>query len=162
FSAAAVAAGLAQETVRGDDWCIALARREQFLRASGEQTWPDGTGAGGYRFIHALYQQVLYHRTSAAQRVRLHHPIGGRREAGYGVQAGDIAAELAMHFARGRDNPRAVQYRQLAGQQAVQRSAYAEAVSHLTTALELLKTLPDTVERAERELSLQIMLGRAV
>ena len=44
-----------------------------------------------------------------------------------------------------------MEYLQLAGQQAVQRSANAEAISHLTTALELLKTLPDTVERAQQE-----------
>ena len=50
-------------------------------------------------------------------------------------------------------------YLQLAGQQAVQRSANAEAISHLTTALELLKTLPDTPERAQQELTLQIALG---
>ncbi len=52
-----------------------------------------------------------------------------------------------------------MEYLGLAGQQAVQRSAYAEAISHLTTALELLKTLPDTPERARQELTLQIALG---
>ena len=41
----------------------------------------------------------------------------------------------------------------------MQRSANAEAISHLTTALELLKTLPDTPERAQQELTLQITLG---
>ena len=44
----------------------------------------------------------------------------------------------------------------------MQRSAYAEAISHITRALELLETLPDTVERAQRELVLQITLGRAL
>ena len=47
----------------------------------------------------------------------------------------------------------------MAGQQAAQRSANEEAISHLTTALELLKTLPDTPERAQQELTLQIALG---
>ena len=61
---------------------------------------------------------------------------------------------LAMHFERGRDYSRAVKQLQLAGQQAVQRAAYVETISHVTTALELLKTLPDTVECAQRELSL--------
>jgi DNA-binding winged helix-turn-helix (wHTH) protein len=110
FSAATVAAGLAQEVERVDDWCTSLARRGQFLWTSGEQLWPDGTVAGGYRFVHALYQQVLYRRVSAARQVRLHQRIGARLEAGHGAQAGDIAAELAMHFARGRDAQRAVQY----------------------------------------------------
>src|SRR5712671_1882067 len=50
----------------------------------------------------------------------------------------------------------------LAGQQAIQRSAYAEAISHLSTAVELLETLPDAVERAQRELALQLTLGRAM
>ena len=78
-----------------------LTRRGQLLRASGEQVWPDGTVAGCYSFIHALYQEVVYQRVPAAQRVYLHRRIGARAEAGYGTQAGDIAAELAMHFERG-------------------------------------------------------------
>ena len=52
-----------------------------------------------------------------------------------------------------------MEYLHLAGQQAVQRSANTEAISHLTTALELLKTLPDTPERTQQELTLQIALG---
>src|SRR5262249_26708553 len=55
---------------------------------------------------------------------------------------------------------KAIDYLQLAGQQAVQRSANAEAITHLTSALELLKTLPKPPKRAERELSL--LLLRAV
>ena len=43
-----------------------------------------------------------------------------------------------------------------------QRSAYVEAVAHLTKGLELLKTLPDTPERVQQELTLQIGLGRAL
>jgi DNA-binding winged helix-turn-helix (wHTH) protein/predicted ATPase len=162
FSAAAVAAGLAQEAECVDDWCTSLARREQFLRASGERTWPDGMVAGGYRFVHALYQQVLYHRVSAAQRVRLHQRIGARLEAGYGAQAGAMATELALHFERGRDPQRAVQYLWQAGQRSMERSAYVEAVAHLTTGLEVLKTLPDTPECSQQELMLHIALGAAL
>ena len=55
-----------------------------------------------------------------------------------------------------------MEYLPLAGQQAVQRSAYTEAITHLTTALELLKTLPDTPERAQQELTLQLVLGPAL
>jgi hypothetical protein len=59
FAAAAVAAGLGQAGERVDEACATLAWRGQWLRAMGEQDWPDGTVAGGYRFGHALYQQVL-------------------------------------------------------------------------------------------------------
>ncbi len=41
----------------------------------------------------------------------------------------------------------------------MQRSAHAEALNHLTTGLELLNTLPDTPERAQQELTLQLALG---
>ena len=54
---------------------------------------------------------------------------------------------------------KAVEYLSLAGQQAAQRSANAEAVTHFTTALELLKILPDAPERIQQELTLQIALG---
>ena len=63
--------------------------------------WPDGTVAGGYRFMHALYQEVAYHRLTAARRVQLHRRIGEREEAGYGPQVRERAAELAMHFSAG-------------------------------------------------------------
>jgi len=50
----------------------------------------------------------------------------------------------------------------LAGQQAVQQSAYNEAMSHFTTALDLIPSLPDTPERAREELTLQLALGAAL
>jgi predicted ATPase len=53
--------------------------------------------AGGYRFTHALYQEVAYTRLTAARRAQLHRRIGERKEVGYGAQARLIAAELAVH-----------------------------------------------------------------
>ncbi len=41
----------------------------------------------------------------------------------------------------------------------LQRSAYLEAISHLSLALDLQKSLPETRERAQHELSLQVSLG---
>jgi predicted ATPase len=162
FSAAAVAAGLAHEVVQVEEWCTALARRRQWLQADGEQSWPDGTVAGGYRFTHALYQEIAYTRLTAARRAQLHRRIGERKEVGYGAQARQIAAELAVHFARGRDAWRAVHYLHYAGENALRRSAYQEAITHLTTGLEVLATLPETPIRAQQELDLQIALGPAL
>ena len=89
-----------------------MARREQFIHPQGVEEWPDGTVATCYGFTHALYQEVLYERVPLGRRVRLHQQIGARKEAAYGVRTRDIAAELAVHFVRGRDNQRAVQYLQ--------------------------------------------------
>jgi predicted ATPase len=55
-----------------------------------------------------------------------------------------------------------VDYLQRAGQQAVERSAYAEASSYLTTALDLLTTLPETRARSLQELIVQMTLGSAL
>jgi predicted ATPase len=57
---------------------------------------------------------------------------------------------------------RALPYWQKAGEQATQRSAYVEAVAHLTRGLELLKTLADTPERVQQELTLQLALSDAL
>ena len=86
FSAAAVAAGLGDDVVRIDERCAALARRSQLLDPRGEQTWPDGTVAGCYGFVHALYQEVLYSRLTAARRVYLpmvRHPLAVARAMAY-------------------------------------------------------------------------------
>jgi predicted ATPase len=56
----------------------------------------------------------------------------------------------------------AVNYWQKAGESALARSANAEAVSHVSRALELLKTLPDGSDRIREELALQLILGPAL
>jgi tetratricopeptide (TPR) repeat protein len=162
FSAAAVAAGSRQSTEAVETYCDSLVRRGQFLRAQGTGEWPDGTIAARYGFVHALYQEVLYDQISATRRSRLHRQIGEREEQGYGNRAREIAAELAVHFERGRDYPKAIQYLQHAGENALRRSAHQEAIGLLTRGLELLKTLPDTPERAQHELTLQLALNDAL
>jgi tetratricopeptide (TPR) repeat protein len=161
FVVASVAAGvqLAPEAVEAV--CEGLARQGQFLEDRGLVEWPDGTVSGRYGFRHALYQAVVYQRLGAGRRTRLHRLLGTRDEAGYGARTSEIAAALAMHFERGRDPSRAVRYRQQAAEQALRRYAYQEAVEHLTTALALLQLLPETPERAQHELALQMVLGSA-
>jgi predicted ATPase len=162
FSAAAVAAGLGTEVVEAEAVCAELARRELVLRAGGEQSWPDGTVAGSYGFVHGLYQEVLYVRVPAAQRADWHRRIGQREEAGYGVRGHEIAARLAQHFTQGRDYARAVKYLRQAGENALRRSAYREASALLTQGLELLAFLPPTPERMQAELRLQLAYSSAL
>jgi predicted ATPase len=162
FSTAAVAEGLKQTTSEVETCCARLARGEQFIRATGMSAWPDGTVATSYSFLHALYQEVLYEHMPAGQRVTLHKQIGEREEHAYGDQAREIAAELAVHFERGRDYLRAVHYLKLAGENANRRSAHQETIALLTKGLELLQRLPDSPERIWQELTLQILLGPAL
>lgn len=162
FSAAAVAAGLQVGVEEIDCQCEVLARKGQFIRAQGTEEWPDGTLSERYVFLHALYHAVLSERVTETQRVRLHRRIGERKEAAYGERAGEIAAELAVHFEGGRDLPRAVTYLQRAGEIALQRYANQEAIRSLKKGLALLETLPDLPESSRQELSLQVALGPAL
>ena len=162
FSAAAVAAGAEQTTEAVETHCDSLIRREQFLRTRGTSEWPDGTIAARYGFVHALYQEVLYEQISATRRSRLHRQIGERAEQAYSKQAREIAAELSVHFERGRDYHRAIPYLQYAGENALRRSAHQEAINLLTQGLALLKALPDTPERDQQELRLLKRLGPAL
>ena len=67
---------------------------------------------------------------------------------------------LAQHCTEAGLIEQAVDYWQRAGQQALARSAMAEAVAQLSKGLELLAGLPDRPERRRRELGLQLGLGR--
>ena len=159
---AAVASADGIDPVEAERRCEALARRGQFLRAAGVVEWPDGTVAARYAFIHAMYQQGLYARLSIARRAGLHLRIGERLERGYGERAGEIAGELAVHFEHGRDIERAVRYRRRAGEHALGKHGYREAADHGTRALELLGAVPDSADRTEQELAVQVMLGAAL
>jgi DNA-binding winged helix-turn-helix (wHTH) protein/tetratricopeptide (TPR) repeat protein len=162
FSVAAVAVGVEEALEVVEAGFEALVRRGQFLRGSGVEEWPDGTLAGRYGFLHALYQQVVYDRLPVWRRLRLHRRMGEWLEAGYGERAGEQAATLARHFDSGRDCARAVRYRQQAAQNALRRYAYQEAIGHLGRGLELLATLPEDPARAQQELEMQIALGPAL
>jgi DNA-binding winged helix-turn-helix (wHTH) protein/predicted ATPase len=162
FSAAAVAAGLETDVVEAETRCERLARRQQWLRSIGVDEWPDGTVAGRYAFIHALYHRVVYERITAARQIHLHRRIGACEEEAYGLRARDIAAELAVHFEHGRDYQRAVQYLQHAAETAGQRYAHREAIDYLKRALALLKAMPATPQLNRKELEVQLALGPAL
>jgi DNA-binding winged helix-turn-helix (wHTH) protein len=161
FAAAAVAAGLDAAGAVVEDDCDALVTR-QLLHPLGVTTWPNETVTPRYAFQHTLYQQAVYARVGAGRRVRLHQRLGTSLEAAYGAQAGDIAAELAGHFERGHDVPRAVCYLQQAAEKATQRYAPQDVVTLLTRALTLLEQVPATAERAQHELALHMLLGPAL
>jgi predicted ATPase len=162
FSAAAIAASLGQTTEQVEAYCDTLVRRGQFVRPQGVTSWPDGTVTARYGFIHDLYHEVMYDRVPVSRLVRWHWQIGVRLEAGYGVHTQEIATELAMHFERGRDYPRAVAYLRQAADNALRRSANIEAIGHLTKALALLQILPNPHEYIQQELDLLTVLGPAL
>ncbi len=115
-----------------------------------------------YVFKHALTQEVAYSSLLHERRKDLHESAARAIEEVYRYKIDDHYSELAYHYSRSGNTKKAVEYLHLAGQQAVQRSAYVEALNHFTAALESLKMLPDTPQRIQRELQLQISLGPSV
>ncbi len=142
-----------------EERCERLTKREQLLRAYGGETQADGTMTERYGLSHAFYQQVVYDRLSESRRARLHQRLAEVKEAVYATHAGEHAAELALHFDRGRNVPRALHYLAQAAQNATQRYAYREAVEYFTKAIGLLRSLPDTPDRTQQEFTLQLNLG---
>ncbi|MFQ5930123.1 MAG: adenylate/guanylate cyclase domain-containing protein, partial [Acidobacteriota bacterium] len=112
-----------------------------------------------YTFKHALTQEVAYNSVLMERRRVLHERTAQAIEGLYQARLEEHYSHLAYHYSRSGTTQKAVEYLKLAGQQAVQRSANAEAISYFTSALELLKTLPTSPERVQQELTLQIAMG---
>jgi class 3 adenylate cyclase/predicted ATPase len=115
-----------------------------------------------YIFKHALTQEVAYGTVLQERRKALHERTAQAIEGLYRTTLDDHYSNLAHHFSRSGNTAKAVEYLSLAGQQAARHSANAEAINHLTAALALLKTLPDTAARAHHELTLQLSLGASL
>jgi tetratricopeptide (TPR) repeat protein len=115
-----------------------------------------------YTFKHALTQEVAYHSVLIERRKVLHERAGEGIEAVFAEQLDDHLGELARHYSHSANVAKAIKYLQQAGQQAAQRSAYAEAVGHLTSGLELLNRLADDRERAQKELQLLLPLAQSL
>ena len=75
----------------------------------------------------------------------------------------DIAATqpelLAHHYTEAGLHTQAIPYWHKAGLRASERSAYVEALAHLTAGLSLLPLLPATPARTQQELVLQLAMG---
>jgi tetratricopeptide (TPR) repeat protein len=115
-----------------------------------------------YTFKHALTQEVAYNSVLMERRRLLHNRAGEAIEALYTDHLDDHLAELAHHFARSPNVDKAVRYLVLAGQQSLARYALAESRAQLQKGLELLRTLPESRERDERELDLASTLVQAL
>ena len=112
-----------------------------------------------YIFKHALIQDAAYQSLLKSRRQQLHQQIAQVLEERFAEIKATQPELLAHHYTEAGLIEQAIPYWQMAGQRAIERSANEEAINHLIIALELLDTLPDTLERSRRELTLQIALG---
>jgi class 3 adenylate cyclase/predicted ATPase len=120
------------------------------------------TGNIEYVFKHALTQEVAYNALLVERRKLLHERAGLGLESMFAEQLEDHLDELAHHYSRSDNLTKTVEYLGRAGQQALQRSAYADSISSLSAAIDLLQRLPDSPERIQREVLLQLAVGPAL
>jgi predicted ATPase len=113
-------------------------------------------------FKHALIQDAAYASLLRSTRQQVHQQVAQLLEARFPETVETQPELVAQHYTAAGCTEQAVPYWQRAGQQASDRSAYLEAISHVTTGIELLKTLPEAPEHTQQALTLYIALGAAL
>ena len=108
-----------------------------------------------YLFKHALVQDAAYGSLLRSRRQRLHRRIVAALEERFPEIVLAQPALLAQHCQEAGLAEQAVAYWLKAGQQALARSAMAEAVAQLRKGLDVLAGLPDGPWRQQQELDLQ-------
>ena len=128
----------------------------EFLYARG--TPPDAT----YVFKHALIREAAYHSLLKSVRHQHHQRIAEVLVSDFPSEAEAQPEYVATHFTEGGQANTAVQWWQRAGRRAFSRAAYTEAAAHFTKGLDLIISMPASVERDQRELALEVELGYAL
>jgi predicted ATPase len=94
-----------------------------------------------YRFKHALIQDSAYDSLLKSRRATLH-----RRAAQALIDANDEPEAVAWHFTQAGEDSLAIEWWSKAGDDALRRSAYKEAIAHLGKAI----AMADKAQRAAR------------
>ncbi|MCZ6678256.1 MAG: AAA family ATPase [Candidatus Poribacteria bacterium] len=115
-----------------------------------------------YQFKHALIQDAAYQSLLKSKRQLYHQQIAQVLTEQFPESAHTEPELLAHHYTEASLIEQAIFYWHRAGERAVGHSANLEAVAHLSKGLELLQTVPDTAERAQQELKLQLTLSIAI
>ena len=124
---------------------------------------PEGRGLErGFSFKHALLRDAAYDSLLLTRRREWHERTARAVEQRFPELAASEPEVLAYHFAEAGLPAPACDYRMRAGDRAVGRSAYQEAVAHFSAGLISAEALPDAVDRARRQLGFLLKLGPAL
>jgi predicted ATPase len=99
-----------------------------------------------YRFKHALIQDAAYENLLKSRRRILHHRVGEILRDLFPASAAAAPEALAYHFTQGGLTEAAVEWWGKAGYQALRRSAFHEAISHLGKAIEMADKVGSNLE----------------
>jgi DNA-binding winged helix-turn-helix (wHTH) protein/tetratricopeptide (TPR) repeat protein len=154
FDTQAVAGALEADPLEVETVLDSLASRRQFLRRAGTANWPDGSSCRRYEFIHDVFHESIYQSLAPGQRQAFHRKIAVCLDEGFSDDAGEIAAELALHAELGGDRERAIRFLELAARRAQTLNAPREALAYLDRALFQIAAMPSSTERDRRELNI--------
>ena len=115
-----------------------------------------------YVFKHALIRDAAYQSLLKSRRSFYHDRIARVIEERFPEIRETQPELLAHHYTEAGLAQEAVGCWQQAAQRAIERSAYAEAIHHLDTALQLHKSLPVTPKTVHQELLLHTSYGLAL
>jgi len=115
-----------------------------------------------YIFKHAVIQDVAYNSLLMQRRKALHRAVGEAIEELYQDRLAEHYGELVHHFSQGEVWDKAFNYCRQAGEKALERSAYREAVGYFEQALSTLPHLPETRDTREQAIDLRLALRSAL
>jgi class 3 adenylate cyclase/predicted ATPase len=115
-----------------------------------------------YMFKHALVQDAAYGTLLREPRRALHARIAETIESQFDEIAENQPELLAHHFGEAGLAGPACDYRMRAGDRAVSRSGYKEAVAHFSVGLKSVEALPQSADRMRRQLDFLVKLGPAL
>lgn len=115
-----------------------------------------------YVFRRSLMRDAAYESLLRSERQRLHASIAALLERNYPDQPQVETEMLAYHYTQAGMADKAVTCCVLAGQRALDRSAYLEVVGFVEEGLDLLRYLDEAGARQQRELDLQLLQGAAL
>jgi class 3 adenylate cyclase/predicted ATPase len=118
--------------------------------------------AATYTFKHALIQETAYQSLLKRTRKQLHARVAQVLEERFPERVASEPEVVARHYEQAGLAAQASTHYQRAGERATQRSANEEAIGHLRHALALVATLPETRERHQQELALQMSIAAPV
>jgi len=124
---------------------------------------PEGHGLErGFSFKHALLRDATYESLLLARRRQWHERTARAVEERFPDLAANEPEVLAYHFGEAALAGPACDYRMRAGDRAVSRSAYEEAIAHFSVGLKLAEALPQSNDRMRRQLDFLVKLGPAL
>jgi tetratricopeptide (TPR) repeat protein len=162
FDSAVVARAIGEDPGDVEERLVDLERIYTFVHRRDEHEFADGTITTRYRFVHVLYQNILYASLSVSRRVQLSKAVAETILEVQKGASGPFAAELAFLFESARDADRASHYFNLAARGAAKVFANQEASVLAKKGLALLAKVPEGDERQRRELALQSVLGSSL